>query len=182
MLNGVSSAGKTTLGRTLQGMLPRPWLLIGIDDLIRAMPDEDGTLLHISASGQVDVGPGWRGLEASWYRGVAAVAGSGTGVIVDEVLLGGRAGQERLQAAFTEFEVLWVGVLCDREVTRAREVQRSDRIPGMAEKQAAVVHEGVTYNLTVDTSHATPASCAAMVLSRVSTHAYDSRSIPFESG
>jgi chloramphenicol 3-O phosphotransferase len=172
VLNGVSSAGKTTLGRKLQGMLTRPWLLIGIDDLIRAMPDrglEDGSLLHIGDDGQVDVGPGWRDLEAAWYRGVAAVAGSGTGVIVDEVLLGGRAGQERLRAAFIDLEVLWVGVVCDRDVARTREAQRPDRVPGMAAKQAAVVHQGVTYDMTVDTSHASPASCAAAVLSHVST-------------
>ena len=155
-------------------MLSVPWLLLGIDDLIRAMPNEgleDGSLLHIGETGQVDVGPGWQNLETSWYIGVAAIVRSGTGVIVDDVFLGGRKSQDRLRAAFGGFGVLWVGVKCDREVVRAREALRPDRVPGMAEYQAAVVHEGVIYDMAVDTSHASPESCAATILSRVSTMA-----------
>jgi chloramphenicol 3-O phosphotransferase len=168
VLNGVSSSGKTTLGRSLQAMLPTHWLLLGIDDLIRAMPNEgleDGSLLHIDETGQVEVGPGWRDLASSWYIGIAAIAGSGTGVIVDEVFLGGGEGQARLRAAFGNVGVLWVGVKCDVEVARAREALRQNRVPGMAESQAALVHEGVVYDITVDTSHASPATCAAEILS-----------------
>ena len=174
VLNGVSSSGKSTLARSLQAMLTTPWLLLGIDDLIRAMPNEgleDGSLLHIGETGQVDVGPGWRPLEASWYLGVAAIAGSGTGVIADEVFLGGCESQERLRAAFRGIGMLWVGVKCDPEVASAREALRPDRVPGMAAFQAAVVHQGVKYDMTVDTSHASPESCAAEILSRMSTMA-----------
>jgi chloramphenicol 3-O phosphotransferase len=170
VLNGVSSSGKTTIARSLQAAMATPWLLLGVDDLIRAMPNEgleDGSLLHIGATGRVDVGPGWQELEASWYVGVASIVASGTGVIVDEVFLGGRKSQERLRAAFRDLAVLWVGVKCDHEVARAREALRPDRVAGMAEAQAAVVHEGVTYDVTVDTSHASPESCAAAILSRM---------------
>jgi chloramphenicol 3-O phosphotransferase len=153
-------------------MLPTPWLLLGIDDLIRAMPDkglEDGSLLHIGETGQVEVGPGWRTLEASWYIGIAAIAASGTGVIVDEVFLDGGGGQDRLRTAFGGLGVLWVGVKCDAKVTRAREALRPDRVAGMAGSQAAVVHEGVGYDMIVDTSHATSESCAARILAQAST-------------
>ena len=170
VLNGVSSSGKTTIARSLQTMLKTPWLLVGIDDLIRAMPNEglqDGSLLHIGETGQVSVGPGWRELEASWHVGVAAMVANGTSVIVDEVFLGGRESQERLEGAFGGLGVLWVGVMCDREVARAREALRPDRVPGMAESQASVVHEGVLYDMTVDTSNASPESCAAMILAHV---------------
>ena len=174
VLNGVSSSGKTSIARCLQAMMTTPWLLLGIDDLIRAMPDEgieDGSLLHIGKTGQVEVGPGWRNLEASWYIGIAAIAASGTGVIVDEVFLDGGDSQERLRAVFGGLGMLWVGVKCDREVTRAREALRPDRVAGMAESQAAIVHEGVVYELIVDTSHASPESCAARILAQTSTMA-----------
>jgi len=170
VLNGVSSSGKTTIARSLQAVLVTPWLLLGVDDLIRAMPNEgleDGTLLHIGDTGQVDVGPGWRELEASWYLGVAAMVANGTGVIVDEVFLGGRRSQEQIEVAFSDLGVLWVGVKCDREVARAREILRPDRVTGMALAQEAVVHEGVMYDVVVDTSHASPESCAATILSRM---------------
>lgn len=172
VLNGTSSAGKTSIGRCLQAMLRTPWLLLGIDDLTRAVPDkglDDGTLLHISETGLVEVGPGWRGLEASWYRGIAAIAASGCGVIVDEVFLDGGAGQERLRAALTGLDVLWVGVTCDPAIARAREALRPDRVTGQADSQAAVVHEGVDYDLVVDTSRATSESCAATVIELASS-------------
>jgi len=172
VLNGVSSSGKTSIARCLQARLMTPWLLLGIDDLIRAMPDEgieDGSLLHVGETGEVEVGPGWRTLEASWYIGVAAIAVSGTGVIVDEVFLDGRGGQERLRTAFGGLEVLWVGVRCDPAVTRAREALRPDRVAGMAESQAAIVHDDVVYDMIVDTSHASSESCAARIFAQAST-------------
>jgi chloramphenicol 3-O phosphotransferase len=172
VLNGTSSAGKTSIGRCLQSMLSTPWLLLGIDDLTRAVPDkgiDDGTLLHVRATGQVEVGPGWRRLEGSWYVGIATIAASGTGVIVDEVFLDGGAGQQRLRAALSSLQVLWIGVTCDRDIARAREVLRPDRVVGQADSQAPVVHEDVEYDLVVDTSRATSESCAAMILERVST-------------
>jgi chloramphenicol 3-O phosphotransferase len=174
VLNGVSSSGKTSIARSLQTMLPTPWRHRGIDDLIRAMPDkglEDGSLLRISETGQVDVGPQWPALEASWYVGVAAIAASGTGVIVDEVLLGGGTGQDRLRAALSGLEVLWVGVKCDAAVVRAREVLRPDRVAGMAASQATPVHEGVKYDMTVDTSTASSDSCAAEIITNMATEA-----------
>ena len=151
-------------------MLTTPWLLLGIDDLIRAMPDdgiEDGSLLHISESGEVEVGPRWRSLDASWYIGIAAIAASGTGVIVDEVFLDGGGGQERLRAAFGGLQVRWVGVKCDHAVARAREALRPDRVVGMAESQSAIVHEGVLYDMLVDTSHASSESCAARIIDQL---------------
>ena len=172
VLNGASSSGKTSIARCLQANLMTPWLRLGIDDLIRAMPDEgieDGSLLSISQAGQVEVGPGWRALETSWNIGVASIAVSGTGVIVDEVLLEGGASQERLRTAFGGLEVFWVGVKCDDEVARAREALRPDRVPGMAESQAAVLHEGVAYDLIVDTTNATSMSCASEILAKTFT-------------
>lgn len=172
VLNGTSSSGKTSIGRCLQTMLATPWLLLGIDDLTRAVPDkgiDDGTLLQVSATGQVEVGPGWRSLEASWYQAIATIASSGTGVIVDEVLLDGGSGQERLRTALSGLEVLWVGVTCDLAVARARQARRPDRVAGQAESQAPVVHQGVEYDLIVDTSHASSESCAARVLDRALT-------------
>jgi chloramphenicol 3-O phosphotransferase len=51
---------------------------------------------------------------------IAAIVASGTGVIVDEVFLGGRKSQERLRVAFGGLGVLWVGVKCNREIAKAR--------------------------------------------------------------
>lgn len=153
-------------------MLTTPWLLLGVDDLIKAMPNEGlegGSLLRIGETGRVDVGPAWHDLEASWYLGIAAIATNGTGVILDEVFLGGSKSQDRLRAALGGLGVLFVGVKCDPDVTRAREALRPDRVVGMADAQALVVHEGVVYDMTVDTTQASPDTCAAEIISRMAT-------------
>jgi len=43
VLNGVSSSGKTSIARCLQSMLTTPWLLLGIDDLIRPRSPTGGS-------------------------------------------------------------------------------------------------------------------------------------------
>jgi chloramphenicol 3-O phosphotransferase len=74
-----------------------------------------------------------------------------------------------MRSVFAGLEVLWVGVLCDGHVTAAREVLRPDREPGMAMSQALTVHDGVDYDLTVDTSSSTPEECVEFILSGLST-------------
>jgi chloramphenicol 3-O phosphotransferase len=49
--------------------------------------------------------------------------------------------------------VLWVAVRCDSAVAAGRELARGDRVRGMAMSQAEVVHQGVAYDLEVDTTH-----------------------------
>jgi chloramphenicol 3-O phosphotransferase len=112
----------------------------------------------------------------SWYAGIAAIAATGAGIVLDEVLLDGARGQERLQAMLGSLEVLWVGVHCEREVAVAREATRPDRIPGMAAFQATVVHVGVAYDVIVDTSDESFETCAAQILSSVVSRSENSGS------
>jgi chloramphenicol 3-O phosphotransferase len=83
------------------------------------------------------------------------------------VFLGGAASQQRWRSALEDLDVLWVGVRCAPEVAAAREAARGDRVAGMAAAQASAVHEGVAYDLVVDTSQASPGECAQAILARV---------------
>jgi chloramphenicol 3-O phosphotransferase len=119
VLNGGSSAGKSSIARCLQSVLPSPWLTLGIDDLLGALPlPESGhdPGLTFEATGAIVVDPVFRRFEAAWYAGIAAVARAGVGIIVDEVFLGAGASQARLQSALGDLAVLWVGVHYDVEV------------------------------------------------------------------
>lgn len=170
LLNGGSSAGKSTLAKRMQAMLPEPWLSLGVDDLIRAAPPSmedtpDG--LTIASGGAITVGPSYRRLEAAWAAGVAAMARAGVGVIVDEVLVDGAAGQARWNAALASVGVLWTGVRCDAAEAARREVTRGDRMSGMARLQADSVHLGVAYELIVDTTANAPETCARQVVAVV---------------
>jgi chloramphenicol 3-O phosphotransferase len=96
-------------------------------------------------------------------EGVAAMARAGARVILDEVLLGGAAAQQRWQKKLAGLDVLWVGVRCDAAVAAGREVARGDRVRGMAVSQAEVVHNGVVYDVEVDTTHTESLECARVI-------------------
>ena len=172
VLNGGSSSGKTSIARCLQELMAGPWLSLGIDDLIAALPSGqqgEGGVVSFAPDGGVAVGPGFRRPEAAWLAGVAAIARAGPGVIYDDVFLGGAASQARLRLAFEGLGVLWVGVRCDPAVATARETIRPDRVPGMAASQAEVVHRGVDYDLVVDTTGTSAMAGAKLVAARITS-------------
>lgn len=170
VLNGGSSSGKSGIARCLQAVLPEPWLAFGVDTLVDAMPASmraSDAGIEFAPDGEVIVGPEFRTLETAWIEGIAAMARAGARVIVDEVFLGGAESQRRWQKALDGVGVLWVGVRCESEVAAAREVARGDRVTGMAASQADVVHQGVFYDLEVDTTRTESMECARIIADRV---------------
>jgi chloramphenicol 3-O phosphotransferase len=170
VLNGASSSGKSGIARCLQAVLPDPWLALGVDTLLRAMPASlhaSAAGIEIASDGAVTVGAEFRTLEAAWIDGIAGMVRAGARVVIDEVFLGGTASQQRWQQAFDGLRVLWVGVRCETAVAAGREIARGDRVAGMAAAQADVVHQGVVYDLEVDTTHTESLECARLIAARV---------------
>ncbi|NUS26311.1 MAG: chloramphenicol phosphotransferase CPT [Streptomyces sp.] len=166
VLNGGSSSGKSGIARCLQTVLPDPWLTFGVDSLIEAMPGE-GVGIEFAADGGVEVGPAFMALEAAWARGIATMAHSGARLIIDDVFLGGASTQERWRRVLDGLDVLWVGVRCDATVAAGREIARGDRVRGMAEQQAELVHQGVIYDVEVDTTRTEPLESARIIAKAV---------------
>ncbi|MFI6036538.1 chloramphenicol phosphotransferase CPT [Streptomyces sp. NPDC051315] len=166
ILNGGSSSGKSGIVRCLQAVLPDPWLAFGVDSFVDALPARmrgaDGGITF-AADGGVSVGAEFRALDAAWAEGVVAMARAGARVVVDDVFLGGAASQQRWRKALGGMDALWVGVRCERAVAAGRETARGDRVPGMAAAQADAVHEGVDYDLEVDTTHTESLECARAI-------------------
>jgi len=170
VLNGGSSSGKTGIARCLQAILPRPWIRIGVDDLLDALPPSlmgSDAGVAIGPRGEVTLGDGFREIEAAWMTGVAAMARTGARIIVDDVFLGGAASQERIRTHLEGLGVLWVGVRCDPEIAVGREIARGDRTSGMAATQAEIVHQGVVYDIEVDTSHTESLDCTRAIAGHV---------------
>lgn len=164
VLNGGSSSGKTSIGRRLQDLLPQPWLLLGVDDLIHIAPS---SLVSYGPNGEVVFSDHWRALERAWARGVATMARAGAGVLIDDVFLDGVASQQRTNDDLEGLNVLWVGVHCAPEVAAARERARGDRPAGMAAAQAEIVHRGVNYDVIVDSSSLSVDDCARLIAAHV---------------
>jgi chloramphenicol 3-O phosphotransferase len=170
VLNGGSSSGKSGIARCLQAILPDPWLALGTDTLVQAMPmsmQMSAAGIEFAEDGEVVVGPEFRRLETAWIAGIAAMASAGARIIVDEVFVGGAMSQQRWKDALGTLPTLWVGVRCDETIAAGRELARGDRIVGMATSQAELVHRGVTYDLQVDTTQTEAVECAQAIAVRL---------------
>ena len=102
VLNGGSSSGKSSLAACLQAQLDGTWLVPRDRRSHSALSHgpldtSAGGTLEITSEGSVVVGDAFRAAELAWYEGLAAMARAGTGLIVDEVFLGGGASQARLR-------------------------------------------------------------------------------------
>jgi chloramphenicol 3-O phosphotransferase len=152
-LNGGASAGKTTLGRSLQSVLSDPWLLLGIDLLIWTLPPEminDPEGLSVR-EGVITRGLLFMSLYSGYQMAVAALARSGVNGLLDDLTLDGSDDQQRWNDALHGLDVIWVGVRCAPEIAAERAAGRGSRLPGTARHQAESVHEGVRYDFEVDT-------------------------------
>lgn len=170
VLNGGSSSGKSSIARALQEILPSMWLTFGVDSLIEAAPGRGHSPrsgIVLEPDGGVVVEPAFTAAQDAWQAGLAEMARRGARLILDEVLLSGATGQQRLQTVLAGLDVLWVGVRCDPAVAAAREADRPDRIRGMAVSQAMVVHAGTQYDVEVDTTDCSAQACADVIAERV---------------
>ena len=178
VLNGGSSAGKTSIARALQELLPGLWLTLGVDTFIESLPgggDSPRAGINYEQDGTITFSPEFRACEVAWYAGLTAMARAGAPMILDEVFLAGSVGQERIRQALDGCDVLWVGVHCDPDIAEKRESGRLNRQPGMARQQALRVHAGVTYDLEVNTAHCSAEQCAHDIAAHAMTLAGEAR-------
>ena len=66
--------------------------------------------------------------------------------------------------ALRDVDTTWVRVDCPVDVVTQREQDRGDRLVGLAERQARHIHDGIAYDLAVDTSTATAGELAATIV------------------
>lgn len=174
LLNGAGSAGKSSIAKALQAIASEPYLHMQMDTFLEMLPEalqenmpgfayttifEDGKPAVAIEAGAV----GKRAMQGMRHA-IAAMAGQGNNLIVDDVMLDGE--MARYQALLADFELFRVGVLAPLDVLEARESERADRLPGLARWQFERVHKGAAYDLEVDTSRLTPFDCARLIQRR----------------
>lgn len=182
ILNGPSSAGKSSLVRELQQLWPRPLFATGTDAVIVGWPEnfvldhnesdpaKEVDALHIVAG--LGPAPSWvprlndtfltisRHAHESW----AAINQSGIDVVVDHCII---EPSIREQAQSVLLGAFWVGVTCDIEELVRREAVRGDRYVGFASGTSAVVHRGMNYDMVIDTTSTQPEELARQVFDAV---------------
>lgn len=164
LLQGPSSAGKSTLARAMQRTFQECWWQVEADDVTRMWPMwqpsgwwEPSAEERPHGSWNPDVRlRQW--LDVYW-NAIALVAGTGANVIA----VGGWLKTEWLvQAAhaFDGLDALCVGVYCPLEECERREIARGDRGPGYARSMYKAVFEHAPFDIDVYT-HAMSADEAA---------------------
>jgi chloramphenicol 3-O phosphotransferase len=184
LLNGSSSAGKTTLAITLQQLLPDPWHHIALDQFrdgmggrYRGLNSPPGTpgarglnVVPVSHGNdrvtEVQFGDLGKQVLRGMRRAIAAFAAEGNNVIIDDLMFEPGFLFDYLNA-LAGFEVLFVGVRCPIDVVNAREAKRPGRFPGTATSHFDVVHQHCVYDIEVDTGTATPRQCAEQIIARL---------------
>jgi chloramphenicol 3-O phosphotransferase len=171
ILNGGSSAGKTTLAtafRDQRAAAGEFWFLIGIDDFLAKLPwrgaerDWGGALaadaIRFEATpdgARAVVGSLGRQLLRAYQGTVRAAARVGLNVIVDEVVID-QTSWDDWAVVLGDLDVVWVGVRCSAEVAEDRNKVRGPRFAGLARAQAVTVHRYATYDFEIHTTTQPP--------------------------
>lgn len=179
MLNGTSSAGKTTLATSLQARCSTPLQVSGVDTFLALQPEsmsappgsktptEGFTFCAVEVEGRpawtVRPGPAGEALMRAVHAYWAGCAAAGIDQVVDHVMLS-QAMALDLTERLSAYDPLLVGVRCPLDVVDQRERDRGDRLVGQGRGIAASVHDFLAYDVEVDTPVMGPDEAADVVL------------------
>jgi len=156
VLNGTSSSGKTTLARELQSQCSDVYLLCSLDAFW------DMTPYGIPAGSK-----NFPNMKRALAKSVRALAETGHNVIVDIVFCGQKTYIELTEELEgLNFKIVKVG--CPLDELEKRELARGDRKIGLAKLQYESVHDGVIYDLNLNTFTNSPEKCAQEVFDSLS--------------
>lgn len=157
ILNGTSSAGKSSILNCLQTRLQEPYMSAGIDKFLYMLPPHylkqplwDEVMGKSFSAG--DLG---NQLMSGMHHALKAMILRGNCILADHVLIE-RSWVVELAELFSSLPAYLIGVHCPLDVIEKREKERKDRTLGSAQLQFDVVHRWTHYDLAFDSSTMTP--------------------------
>jgi chloramphenicol 3-O phosphotransferase len=165
-LNGVASAGKTTLAKTLQSRLTEPYYWLNVDVFITFSaenPMEHNPMTYFQ-EGKDPV---------SLYPHIIKLFSDlGVNVIADAAFMKGQGRNlflasetmERCIEMLHEYPLLYVHVTCPLEERCRREKERGYSHVGFSERLLAGLSQNDIYDITVDTFQNTKEECADKII------------------
>jgi chloramphenicol 3-O phosphotransferase len=158
LVNGASSAGKSTLSGALQERLEEPFWHFSIDHLVaaRILPSER------IRSGEFP----WSEMRPCFFDGfhhcLPALAGAGNNLIVEHIVETAEW-MRRLVRILSPFDVFFVGIHCPLPELERRERARGDRPIGDARKDFEIVHTFGQYDVEVDSTDPVEQNAATVI-------------------
>lgn len=154
LLNGPSSAGKSTIANELRQQLRlygTNLIVISIDDYMRISTDEE-----IWEDDVFEIMP-------DICRDISMALQQGKWVVVDHVITSARIYDAVLEAA-AGFKMMTVLVTCRLETLRKREMKRGNRFAGTAEASSLYLYPKEGYDLRIDSEASEPAASAKRII------------------
>ena len=159
LLNGASSAGKSTLCRAIQAAADVPLLQFSLDffmfghGVLPARREEGGEFAWAVMR---------RKLFEGYFGCLAALAQAGNNLVVDYII---ETPEQfvRLTETLRPFDVFFVGVHCPLPELERRERQRGDRPVGDARKDFQTVHTFSAYDFEIDSTLAAETNAATVL-------------------
>lgn len=148
LLNGASSAGKSTLCKAIQQEMPKPFLHLSLDLFMfksTVLPSRRDVNGPFSWPQMKPV------LIEGYFNCLAGMANAGNNVVADYIIESENQFLQ-LRKALKSIDVFFVGVHCPLPTLKSREIMREDRNIGDAEKDFAIVHRFSEYDFEVDSS------------------------------
>lgn len=173
VLNGISSAGKSSLAKAMQARADNDWLHVSLDQFISMIPagretrpswfvvqaSKDYAVPEVSLT----IGPNGKQLTAAMRDFIRAAVDRGLDVIVDDVCTLHEVTDYRSLLAAHELTIVKVDV--PLAIAEHRERSRGDRMIGLARNQWGSTHEGIAYDLVVENGEGALDACAETILS-----------------
>jgi chloramphenicol 3-O phosphotransferase len=189
ILNGPSSAGKSSIQKEFQKISSEPYLAAGIDDFHVMLPENyigpdtpEGKGINVTITEDekgrmlaIQFGESAQKVIKGMHLSLAALASAGNDVIVDYILYDSDWLPDLVEA-LKNHHVYFVGVRCSLEELERRERARSKSDPeregivGHARSHYATVHANMIYDLEINTEFSTSNECARMIRAYIEEH------------
>lgn len=157
-LNGVTSAGKTSIVEALQAR-EEPFFWVLANDLFQQTVGD----IFLQRDYWKYLGEAVRMM----YHTAKLFSDMGKHVLLDGILVereGIAPHYRRMTEILRENPLDIVEVYCPLEICRQRNLLRGDRYESQSQEQQAVMAKDIAYSLRVDTSIHSPEACAQLIL------------------
>lgn len=147
LLNGASSAGKSTLASAVQAQVAEPFWHYSIDHLMAG---------GVLPRARLDNGDfAWSDMRPMFFEGfhrsIPALAAAGNNMLVEHIVEE-QAWMDRLVLLLEGHDVFFVGLHCPVEELERRERERGNRRIGEARSDFEITHTFASYDLELETT------------------------------
>jgi chloramphenicol 3-O phosphotransferase len=162
-LNGVSSSGKSTLAKSLQESLNKPYYWMSEDAFVFILPDKFNAFKNDTVENENIL------TEAlfNYYQAVKLYSDRGSNVIVDTVL-DDQEWVDYISELLQDNPILFVHVTCPKKELIKRELIRGDRVVGLAVEQLEYLSpKDQIYDIVIDTHLNTIEECVDKIIAKL---------------